>query len=175
MGFHRPVIVLPETLLQSGPSEELTAALCHEMAHIRRRDYLVNLLCEFALLPLIFHPAAWLLKRRIEETRELACDEAAAGLLLRRRTTPLWSTWRNLLRRSPRLQSTLHPGRFDANIMKERIMRLLDNRVQGQPPSRQITHGRGHTRLGAGRIGGRHVLAHGDRNRECLGHTRASD
>ena len=60
-----PVIVLPERLLQSGPSEELTTALCHEMAHVRRRDCLVNLICEFALLPLVFHPAAWLLRRRI--------------------------------------------------------------------------------------------------------------
>jgi len=135
VGFFRPVIVLPETLLQAGPSGELTTALCHEMAHIRRRDYLVNLLCEFALLPLAFHPAAWLLKRRIEETRELACDEAAAGLLV---SAPEYArSLVNLAESIAPLTSAFSPrytlGVFDANILEERIMRLLDNRSRVSP------------------------------------------
>ena len=135
VGFFRPVIVLPERLLQSGPWEELTAALCHEMAHVRRRDYLVNLICEFVLLPLVFHPAAWLLKRRIEETRELACDEAAAGLLL---SAPEYArSLVNLAQSIAPRASALSPrytlGVFDANILEERIMRLLDNRPQENP------------------------------------------
>jgi beta-lactamase regulating signal transducer with metallopeptidase domain len=143
VGFFRPVVVLPETLLQSGPSEELTAALCHEMAHIRRRDYLVNLLCEFALLPLIFHPAAWLLKRRIEETRELACDEAAAGLLL---SAPDYArSLVNLAESIAPLASALSPrytlGVFDANILEERIMRLLDNRSRVSPRRARLLMG----------------------------------
>jgi hypothetical protein len=102
------------------------------MAHVRRRDNLVNLICEFALLPLVFHPAAWMLKRRIEETRELACDEAAAGLLV---SAPEYARSLVTLAQSiaPR-SSTLSPrytlGVFDANILEERIMRLLDNRPQ---------------------------------------------
>ena len=132
VGFFRPVIVLPERLLQSGPSEELSVALCHEMAHVRRRDNLANLICEFALLPLVFHPAAWVLKRRIEETRELACDEAAAGLLL---SPPEYArSLVNLAQSIAPRTSTLSPrytlGVFDANILEERIMRLLDNRPQ---------------------------------------------
>jgi beta-lactamase regulating signal transducer with metallopeptidase domain len=143
VGFFRPVIVLPETLLQSGHSEELTTALCHEMAHIRRRDYLVNLLCEFALLPLIFHPAAWLLKRRIEETRELACDEAAAGLLL---SAPDYArSLVNLAQSIAPLTSALSPrytlGVFDANILEERIMRLLDNRSRVSPRRARLLMG----------------------------------
>ncbi|MGD0129678.1 MAG: M56 family metallopeptidase [Terriglobia bacterium] len=135
VGFFRPVIVLPETLLQAGPSGELTTALCHEMAHIRRRDYLVNLLCEFALLPLAFHPAAWLLKRRIEETHELACDEAAAGLLV---SAPEYArSLVNLAESIAPLTSAFSPrytlGVFDANILEERIMRLLDNRSSVSP------------------------------------------
>jgi hypothetical protein len=143
VGFFRPVIVLPETLLQSGRSEELTTALCHEMAHIRRRDYLVNLLCEFALLPLVFHPAAWLLKRRIEETRELACDEAAAGLLL---SAPEYArSLVNLAESIAPLTSALSPrytlGVFDANILEERVMRLLDNRSRVSPRRARLLMG----------------------------------
>jgi beta-lactamase regulating signal transducer with metallopeptidase domain len=135
VGFFRPLIVLPERLLQSGPSEELMTALCHEMAHVRRRDYLVNLICEFVLLPLVFHPAAWLLKRRIEETRELACDEAAAGLLL---SAPEYArSLVNLAQSIAPHASAFSPrytlGVFDANILEERIMRLLDNRPQESP------------------------------------------
>ncbi len=135
LGFFRPVIVLPERLIESGASEELTAALCHEMAHVRRRDCLVNLLCEFVLLPLVFHPAAWLLKRRIEETRELACDEAAAGLLV---SAPEYArSLVNLAQSIAPRASAFSPrytlGVFDANILEERIMRLLDNRPQESP------------------------------------------
>ncbi len=135
LGFFKPVIVLPERLLESGPSEELTTALCHEMAHVRRRDCLVNLICEFALLPLVFHPAAWVLKRRIEETRELACDEAAAGLLV---SAPEYArSLVNLAQSIAPHTSAFSPrytlGVFDANILEERIMRLLDNRPQESP------------------------------------------
>ena len=135
VGFFRPVIVLPERLLESGPSEELTTALCHEMAHVRRRDCLVNLICELVLLPLVFHPAAWLLKRRIEETRELSCDEAAAGLLV---SAPEYArSLVNLAQSIAPRASALSPrytlGVFDANILEERIMRLLDNRPQESP------------------------------------------
>jgi len=130
MGFRRPVIILPEALFQASPSDELTAALCHEMTHIRRHDYLVNLICEFIFLPVAFHPAAWLVKRRMEETRELACDEAAAGQLA---GAPAYArSLLSLARAMSSLTSLPRPrytlGVFDANILEERIMRLLEQR-----------------------------------------------
>jgi beta-lactamase regulating signal transducer with metallopeptidase domain len=135
VGFFRPMIVLPERILESGASEELTTALCHEMAHVRRRDCLVNLICEFVLLPLVFHPAAWLLKRRIEETRELACDEAAAGLLVSapEYARSLMNLAQSIAARSSAFSPRYTLGVFDANILEERIMRLLDNRPQESP------------------------------------------
>jgi hypothetical protein len=51
---------------------------------VARRDFAWNLAAEALLVPLAFHPAAWFLKRRLDETRELACDEAAAALHGRR-------------------------------------------------------------------------------------------
>jgi TonB family protein len=130
MGFRRSVIILPEELFQASPSGDLTAALCHEMAHIRRHDYLLNLICEFILLPVAFHPAAWLVKRRIDESRELACDEAAAGRLVS--VSAYARSLLSLARTMSALTSLSRPrytmGVFDADILEERIMRLLEKR-----------------------------------------------
>ncbi len=132
-GARRPAIILPERLFEGPPSEDFTSALCHEMAHIRRHDFLLNLIYELIYLPLSFHPAAMLIKRRIDETRELTCDEMAAGRLLDPVTyaRSLVSIARSMsLLGAPRSLSgpgyTL--GVFDANILEERIMRLLNKR-----------------------------------------------
>jgi len=131
VGVFQPVIILPESLFEGPPSDELAAALCHEMGHIRRRDYLLNLICEFTFLALAFHPAAWLLKRRIDETRELACDEAAAGRFLS--PAAYARSLVSLAHSMAPLAPPPHPGYtlgvFDANILEERIMRLLDRRL----------------------------------------------
>lgn len=130
VGARRPIIILPENFFESWAGEELTSALCHEMAHIRRQDFLLNLLYEVFSLPIAFHPANWFIKRRIEQTRELACDELAAGRLVSPSTyaRALVSLARAMSNVSPppRPQYTL--GVFDANILEERIMRLLDQR-----------------------------------------------
>jgi beta-lactamase regulating signal transducer with metallopeptidase domain len=82
LGSRRPVILLPPGFFASASADEVATALGHEMAHVRRRDYALNLLCELGLLPVAFHPAAWRLRRRLTETRELACDEAVLESLL---------------------------------------------------------------------------------------------
>src|SRR5207248_10689763 len=69
VGARRPVIILPESLFQASAADDLAAALCHEMAHIRRHDFSLNVLYQFLFLPLSFHPAARLVRRRLDETR----------------------------------------------------------------------------------------------------------
>ncbi|MEK6336798.1 MAG: TonB family protein [Acidobacteriota bacterium] len=83
VGTLRPLIILPERLLHDLNEELLKSAIGHELAHVRRRDYLFNLIYEFIYLPLSFHPAAALIRRRIKRTRELCCDESVAARLLR--------------------------------------------------------------------------------------------
>ena len=68
-------IIVPGTLVQETSEDVLTTAIGHEMAHIARRDFYWNLLYELLLLPLSFHPIAWLMRAEIGRTRELACDE----------------------------------------------------------------------------------------------------
>jgi beta-lactamase regulating signal transducer with metallopeptidase domain len=69
-------ILIPRSLVGS---DLLDAAIAHERAHVRRRDFAMNAFLQLAALPLWFHPAAILLRREIAELRELACDEEAAG------------------------------------------------------------------------------------------------
>jgi beta-lactamase regulating signal transducer with metallopeptidase domain/uncharacterized membrane protein YkoI len=82
VGFLHPLIILPESLLHEVDRELLTSAIGHELVHVARRDYLANLIYEFIFLPLSFHPAAALVRRRIKQTRELCCDESVAAKLL---------------------------------------------------------------------------------------------
>ena len=77
IGWLRPVILLPASLVTNLTPAELDAILAHELAHIRRHDYLVNLLQAFTETVLFYHPAVWLISRRIRIEREFCCDDAA--------------------------------------------------------------------------------------------------
>jgi len=83
VGFRKPMVILPTQLLRDGDGELLSSAIGHEIVHVRRRDYLLNLSYEFLYLPLSFHPGAALVRRRINQTRELLCDELVAERLLK--------------------------------------------------------------------------------------------
>lgn len=127
-------IILPRNLFGEDAREDLEAALAHEMAHVCRRDYLWNLICELVLLPVAFHPLTLLVKRRLGETRELACDALAARVLdPPRYARSLVRIANEISRRAsaaPKLDYTL--GVFDANILEERVMTLLKPRASGR-------------------------------------------
>ncbi|WBS03723.1 M56 family metallopeptidase [Pseudoduganella sp. SL102] len=74
----RPVIWLPTRLLASLPTDQLAALLAHELAHVRRLDWIWNLVQHCVESLLFYHPAMWWLSRRVREERELACDALAA-------------------------------------------------------------------------------------------------
>src|SRR5437763_16853679 len=75
-------VILPESLLAESSADVLTTAIGHEMAHIARHDFACKLLYELLRLPVRFHPAAWLIHRNIERTREMACDELVTRRLM---------------------------------------------------------------------------------------------
>ena len=124
IGLRRPAIILPESLLAETSRELLSAAIGHEMAHIKRRDFAWNLIYELLFLPISFHPAAMLMKRRINETRELACDETVSDLLLDAQAYA-----RSLVSLANSSYSPNHTiytlGVNDADILEERVMKLL--------------------------------------------------
>jgi len=80
-GWWRPVVLLPAALVSGMPPHLLEALLAHELAHIRRHDYLVNLLQSAIEIALFYHPAVWWLSRRIRDEREQVADDIAATLL----------------------------------------------------------------------------------------------
>ncbi len=81
VGFWRPVILLPAALLSGMPVALLEALLAHELAHVRRWDYLVNLLQSVAEALLFFHPVVWWLSVRMRAEREQVADALAAQAL----------------------------------------------------------------------------------------------
>ncbi|HJT27059.1 MAG TPA: M56 family metallopeptidase [Pyrinomonadaceae bacterium] len=125
-GLFNPIIILPESLLREENVELLTSAIGHEFVHVARKDYLLNLIYELLFVPISFHPAAALLRRRVRETRELCCDELVAERILNAEVYA-----RSLVRlASPatplrRLSVTTTVGIADADILEARIMSLL--------------------------------------------------
>jgi len=85
VGFRRPIIVLPESLFDETSGDVRISALGHEIAHLQRRDFLLNFIYTLLCVPVSFHPLVSLIKRRISETRELACDEAVVHTARRHR------------------------------------------------------------------------------------------
>lgn len=79
-GWWRPVVFLPAGLLSRMPVELIEALIAHELAHIRRHDYLVNLLQNAAEALLFYHPVTWWLSRRIRIEREHIADRLAADV-----------------------------------------------------------------------------------------------
>jgi beta-lactamase regulating signal transducer with metallopeptidase domain len=77
VGWLRPVIILPVAAMAQLPAVQVEAVLAHELAHVRRHDYLVNLLQRVAEAVLFYHPAIWWISARVREEREHCCDDLA--------------------------------------------------------------------------------------------------
>jgi beta-lactamase regulating signal transducer with metallopeptidase domain len=77
IGLVRPYILLPVSAVTGLSESQLRAVLAHELAHIRRHDYLVNLLQTAVETLLFYHPAVWWLSRRVRQEREHCCDDLA--------------------------------------------------------------------------------------------------
>src|SRR4029079_1809460 len=75
VGFFRPTILLPLCVATGLPESQLELILAHELAHIRRHDYVVNLLQTLVETLFFYHPAVWWLSRQIRNERENCCDD----------------------------------------------------------------------------------------------------
>jgi TonB family protein len=122
-------IILPTSMLAEESEDILTTAIGHEMAHIARHDFASNLLYELLLLPVSFHPVAWLIRSGIERTREVACDE-----LVTRRLMDAGVYARSVVSIATGMAAMPQPGYtlgvFDGDILEERIRRLIERPAQ---------------------------------------------
>lgn len=81
MGWLRPAIVVPASLWSRLPTSYLEALLAHELAHIRRYDFVVNVFQSLVESLFFFHPLVWWMSRRTRELREYCCDDIAVAAL----------------------------------------------------------------------------------------------
>ena len=138
IGVRRPLIVLPEAFC-TADEERLLSVVGHEMAHVARRDYLTNLICELALVPISFHPFAFLIKRQIDRARELACDELVTNRLLPRKLYARSLVWAADVSNQPRTQALLL-SMFDVRSLEERVMRLTrEQHMLGRSTAKAMT------------------------------------
>ncbi|HYH86412.1 MAG TPA: M56 family metallopeptidase, partial [Pyrinomonadaceae bacterium] len=80
VGWLRPVILVPASVFVGLTPLQLEVLLAHELAHVRRHDYFVNLLQTLAETLLFYHPAVWWVSRRVRVEREHACDDLAVAV-----------------------------------------------------------------------------------------------
>jgi TonB family protein len=131
IGARHPVLLLPVGWETSFAAEDVAAAIAHEFAHMHRRDFAKNSFYELFALTIAYHPALWLTRKHITESREMLCDAMAAAALEGRDTYAhsLLRLASTLTRGAP--AKTLHAiGIFDANIFERRVMNLTQNRIE---------------------------------------------
>jgi bla regulator protein blaR1 len=137
LGIRAPALLLPAAFATECSDQDLLTALAHECAHIKRHDFLKNLVFEIAGVLLAFHPVIWMIKARIAQTREILCDSMVTETIIDPRIYA-----RSLLRLAERmaLRSQARPaqaiGIFDANILEKRIMIINSKRRSIGPVAR---------------------------------------
>ena len=133
VGWMRPIILLPVAALANLTPAQVEAILAHELAHVRRRDYLVNLLQSLGETVLFHHPAVWWVSGRIRAEREHCCDDVA--LLVSRDRVGYASAlvaleeWRGR-EAAPALGATDGP-------LGGRVRRILDRPAEPRPGMRR--------------------------------------
>ncbi|MBK9259064.1 MAG: peptidoglycan DD-metalloendopeptidase family protein [Polyangiaceae bacterium] len=134
VGWLRPIVLIPCSVLSSMPPLQLDAIIAHELSHIRRHDYLVNLLQSILEAVLFYHPCVFWVSNQVRAERECCCDDTAVALgydpllyaralteleaLRSRNTMPaLASTGGSLMTRIKRIVQSTPPARGSARTL----------------------------------------------------------
>jgi TonB family protein len=124
-------VLLPTGFIGKVQEGDLEAALAHELAHVQRRDYAKNLGFAVLMLPVAYHPCAWLIKKAVGESREAVCDATAAEVLESRRMYA-----RSLLRLAMVIPAGLRGGAtaavgiFEGNTLERRVAMMMERGKQ---------------------------------------------
>jgi len=120
IGWLRPVVLVPASALTGLSPAQLEAILAHELAHVRRHDYLINLLQTAIETLLFYHPAVWWVSAQIRRERENCCDDLAVAVCGDRLSYARALVDLEGLRTSPRLALAASGG-----SLTERVRRLV--------------------------------------------------
>jgi len=123
IGYWRPVILMPLGALAGLSAEQVEAILIHELAHIRRADYLVSLAQSLIEGLFFFHPAVWWISGVVRTEREYACDDAVMAL---RPDARAYAAALTILEQSRWSAFEAAPAATGGNLVK-RVRRLLDD------------------------------------------------
>ncbi|MEP7346442.1 MAG: HEAT repeat domain-containing protein, partial [Gemmatimonadaceae bacterium] len=133
VGWLRPVLLMPLSLETGLSTRELELLFAHELAHIRRHDYLINLLQTVVETVLFYHPGVWWISKQIRQEREHCCDDIAVALCEDRSAyAKALLRLEELRQRQPQLAVAANGG-----SLLRRIRRLLS-----VPPSHAESRGR---------------------------------
>jgi beta-lactamase regulating signal transducer with metallopeptidase domain len=141
VGFLRATVLLPLCALTALGPDELEVVLAHELAHVRRADFLWNLVQTFAETLFFFHPAVWWIGGCLRSERELCCDDLALKVcpnpVIYARALFHLEEQRS---RQPRLAMALD-GNGSRSTLRLRILRILGEPVAhtGHAPSRAFS------------------------------------
>jgi beta-lactamase regulating signal transducer with metallopeptidase domain len=127
IGLLRPTILIPASLLTGVPPEALRAVLGHEIAHVVRWDYLVNLLQMGTEALLFFNPFVWALNRIVRREREACCDALASGGFAdaaEYAEALVW--WTRRAAALPSSAAMAMQGPENGHWLRDRILRLLN-------------------------------------------------
>jgi beta-lactamase regulating signal transducer with metallopeptidase domain len=75
IGFLKPVVLVPAMIISGWPAEQLETIMVHELAHIRRHDFLINILQSIMEAIFFYHPMVWIISDNIRQERENCCDD----------------------------------------------------------------------------------------------------
>ena len=120
-GILRPIVMIPSSLLTGLSLREMELVLAHELAHIRRHDFVINLLQRASESLLFYHPAVWWISNQISIERENCCDDIAAEICGDRIALARALTTMESMRCA---EPKLLPAATGGNL-KQRIERLL--------------------------------------------------
>ncbi len=140
VGFVWPTLLLPASMVSGVPADDLRAIFAHELAHVRRFDYLVNFYQMVVEAIFFFNPAIWWISRQVRFEREACCDKAGvAATGQKMRYAEALADWAQRLKEAN--TSVASPaigfGRADdSGGMLERIRRIL---VAGHRPRLKVS------------------------------------
>lgn len=136
IGWLRPVILLPASAMTGLSPEQLEAIIAHELAHIRRHDYLVNLIQSAVETLLFYHPAVWWVSRRMRVEREHCCDDLAIAVCGDALTYARALSEMESMRGSSRLLAAATGG-----VLVDRVRRILGIAAPGRDSFARWTAG----------------------------------
>lgn len=130
-GFFRPVILMPFSLMSQLTPAQLETVLLHELSHIKRNDYLVNVFQSLLEIIFFFHPAIWWMSNHIRKIREEVCDDKviAQGTDPLEYAQSLLETKKHIFNHS-KTRLAMNATNNNSNHFTQRIYRIMGKKSQ---------------------------------------------